>query len=326
MLYEPSVDMSRTNTIKPVAKTISPIPQMKVPIIADFNYYAPPPDGPGEPSPNDLELILGTKEQDTRRLAVHDLRGRESEFGFKQNGFVYVKRPSSLTASRGDFGSDDLISSRYYAEVEDLLRECLPGVTAIHHLGHIIRSAPKRTDFSDDADVPTDPAWNKPNRGAAPAPRVHIDFTRLGVHLVLIQAFGEEVAKTVTKSGRRFMAFSIWRPIKTIRRDPLAICDARSVRAKELVPLKRLYPDGKRGENVVVKAAEDIRMECQHKWYWMSEQTPDDVLMIKIFDSEDEDWESGGTVRVGPHCSFHLDGSEGEHVRESIEVRVVVCF
>ena len=46
----------------------------------------------------------------------------------------------------------------------------------------------------------------------------------------------------------------------------------------------------------------------------------------KIFDSKDEGWEGGGTLHVGPHCSFHLDGSEGEDVRESIEVRVVMCF
>jgi len=143
---------------------------------------------------------------------------------------------------------------------------------------------------------------------------------------VLIQAFGEDVANAVTKSGKRFVAFSIWRPIKTIRRDPLGICDARSVQATDLVPLKRLYPDGKTGENVLVKAAADESAECTHKWYWMNGQTPDEVLMIKIFDSEDEDWESGGTVRVGPHCSFQLDGTEEEDVRESIEVRVVVCF
>lgn len=318
--------MSETTTIEPVAKTTSRAPPLKVPILAEFNYYAPPPDGPGEPSPNDLELVLGTKDQDTRRLPVHDVRGHEAEFNFRENGFVYVNRPSSLKSSQGDFLNDDLISSKYYADVENLLREQLLGITAIHYLGHIIRSALRRTDFSEKADVPTDPAWNKPDRGAAPAPRVHIDFTKLGVHLVLIQAFGEEVADAVTKSGKRFMAFSIWRPIKMIRRDPLGICDARSVKAGELVPLKRLYPDGKKGENVVVKAAVGEGMDCRHRWYWMSGQTADEVLMIKIFDSQDEDWESGGTVRVGPHCSFHLDGTEEEDVRESIEVRVVVCF
>jgi len=212
-----------------------------------------------------------------------------------------------------------------------------PSISQAHHLGHILRGAPRRTDFSESAEVPTDPAWNKPNRGAAPAPRVHIDFTRRGVHLVLIQAFGEEIADSVTKSGRRFMCFSIWRPIKTVKRDPLGICDSRSVKAGELVKLERLYPDGKRGENVVVKATENLSeegpygvRECKHEWYWMSEQTPEEVLVIKIFDSAEasEEWEriEGGRVGVAPHASFHLDGTEGEAVRESIEIRVVVVL
>jgi hypothetical protein len=131
--------------------------------------------------------------------------------------------------------------------------------------------------------MPIDPAWNKPDRGAAPVPRVHIDFSKLGVHLVLIQALGEDLANATTKSGKRYMAFSIWRPIKTIRRDPLGICDAMSVKAEELVKLKRLYPAGKTGKNVVVKAAAQEKVECQHVWYWMSGQTPQEVLMIKIF-------------------------------------------
>lgn len=318
--------MSEITTIFPAATKNSRPPQVEVPVLADFNYYAPPPGGPGKPSPNDLDLILGTKDQDTRRLPVHDVRGHEADFNFKENGFVYLNRPSPLEASRGDYLNDDLIASRYYADVEDLLHEHLPGITAIHHLGHIIRSAPKRTDFSEQADIPTDPAWNKPDRGAAPAPRVHVDFTRLGVYLVLVQAFGEEVADAITKGGGRFMAFSIWRPIKTVRRDPLGICDARSVNVGELVPLKRLYPDGKTGENVVVRAVVGEGMTCRHRWYWMSGQTPDEALMIKIFDSEDEHWESGGMVGVGPHCSFHLDGTDEEDVRQSIEVRVVVRF
>lgn len=295
-----------------------------VPILANFNYYAPLADGPGDPSPNDLELVLGTKDQVTKRLPVHDVRGKENSFNFKENGFRYVNRQSALKV--GDFLDDEVITTTYYCEIEDILRENLPSITAIYHLGHIIRSVPKRTDFSPDADIPTDEAWNKPNRGAAPAPRVHIDFTKEGVHLVLIQAFGEEAANSITKRDTRYMAFSIWRPIKTIQRDPLGICNAESVKAGELVPLKRLYPDGKTGENVVVKAVEVEGQICEHEWYYISGQTPEGVLMIKIFDSEDDDWQQGGTVRVGPHCSFHLKGTDDEAVRESIEVRVVVSY
>jgi len=128
------------------------------------------------------------------------------------------------------------------------------------------------------------------------------------------------------------MCFSIWRPIKRVTRDPLGICDARSVRACELVKLERLYPDGKRGENVVVKATAEpgVPDDCRHQWYWMSYQNPDEVLVIKIFDSDEasDEWErvQGGRVGVAPHASFHVDGTEEEAVRESIEIRVVVVL
>lgn len=127
----------------------------------------------------------------------------------------------------------------------------------------------------------------------------------------------------------RVLCFSLWRPLKKVRRDPLAVCDARTVRAAELVKLPRVYPDGARAENVVVKAAEKPGGTCEHKWYWMEGQTEKELLVIKIYDSGDanDGWEvdgEKGKVGCSPHCSFHVPGTENEEVRESIENRVVV--
>lgn len=212
---------------------------------------------------------------------------------------------------------------------------------SIHHLGHLIRRAPRRTDFSTDKpdSQPTDAAWNMPNRGVPPAPRVHVDFTRLGIQKVLAQAFGEdsEAVRSVASINegedekRRILCFSLWRPLKTVRRDPLAVCDARSVSAGELVKLARIYPDGATGENVVVKASLAPGGECSHVWYWMSEQTKNEMMVIKIYDSGEgnDGWERDpvkGKVGCAPHCSFANPENEGEEIRESIENRVVVVL
>lgn len=63
-----------------------------------------------------------------------------------------------------------------------------------------------------------------------------------------------------------------------------------------------------------------------HRWYFMSEQTPEDLLVIKTSDSGDCDWETreGGRVGSSPHASFAIPGTENEEVRESVEVRCVV--
>ena len=195
---------------------------------------------------------------------------------------------------------------------------CSPELKEMLHLGHILRGALPRTDFSA---ATTDPAWNKPARNCAPATRAHIDFTHRGVQLVLEQEFGEETAKRVCESRRRFVALSIWKPIKDVKRDPLGFCDGRSVDPDDLVPLQRLYPDGREGENVVVKAREEER--GVHDWYWISGQRVDEVVMLKLFDSE----ERQGRCTQTPHASFSLEGmGEVLEPRESVEVRVVVCF
>ncbi|KAF7508568.1 hypothetical protein GJ744_009117 [Endocarpon pusillum] len=56
---------------------------------------------------------------------------------------------------------------------------------------------------------------------------------------------------------------------------------------------------------------------------WISDQPPDEVLLIKIFDSEGAE---GGVTKT-PHASLEMDCSEEEPPpRESIEVRAVLCF
>jgi len=107
----------------PIATTQAHSDSMSVPIFANFNYYLSPVDGPGAPSTNDLALILGTKDQDTRRLPVYDVRGREDELSLDTNGFCYVRHRSKLDAI--DFNFDERIEGGYYGEVEEMLKGLL---------------------------------------------------------------------------------------------------------------------------------------------------------------------------------------------------------
>lgn len=113
--------MSQTTTTTLNTASTVHQPTTSVPIFADFNYYLPPQSGSGPPSTNDLELILGAKDQDTRRLAVTDARGREDEFTLDTNGFCNVRNPTKLSAH--DFDSDEEIENRYYGEVEQILKD-----------------------------------------------------------------------------------------------------------------------------------------------------------------------------------------------------------
>lgn len=62
----------------------------------------------------------------------------------------------------------------------------------------------------------------------------------------------------------------------------------------------------------------------RQKWYWIPEQGPDDVLIIKFTDSAAAENEniSGGSL----HTSPIVEGTENEEVRESVEARIYVFW
>ena len=162
--------------------------------------------------------------------------------------------------------------------------------------------------------------------GNPPSPRVHCDMTRNGASSVLQTRAGIDLDELVNM-GKRVITFSIWRPLKTVHRDPLGVVDARTIQPEDLVKMKRTFPSGMVVEVVLSQANGKAGQDCQHKWYWMSEQTEEDVLLIKHYDSAGDGWERGnGSVSCPLHSSFELEGTESTAVRESVEARVAVIL
>ncbi|KAI1620108.1 GA4 desaturase [Exophiala viscosa] len=131
-------------------------------------------------------------------------------------------------------------------------------------------------------------------------------------------------------SGPRWGMLSVWRPLQTVHRDPLAVMDPRSLFEgveKPYVALKRPYKDRPGfekeyfSENLLPIAPEGK----EHKWYWISEQTPEELYALKLFDSEAHKQGS----RVAPcaaHSAFRLPGQEDQEARKSAEIRVMVIW
>lgn len=131
----------------------------------------------------------------------------------------------------------------------------------------------------------------------------------------------------------RVQIINVWRPIKTVQRDPLAVAEADSVDDKSLVVTELIYPN-RRGETLAVKhdpghryvqylffpsqiatnAANDFV-----RWFYKSGLSPEEVLFIKCFDSKKD-----GRARRVPHTAFAIPGTEDKEGRESIEVRALV--
>lgn len=143
-----------------------------------------------------------------------------------------------------------------------------------------------------------------------PVQQVHIDqsykasLSRVPHHL-------PDEADELVKG--RVQIINVWRPIKTIERDPLAVAEADSVQESDLVVRGLIYPT-RNGETYSVK------YNKSHKWHYRSGLTPEQVLLIKCFDSKTD-----GRARRVPHTAFVDPSSPSDApTRESIEVRALV--
>lgn len=143
------------------------------------------------------------------------------------------------------------------------------------------------------------------------------------------------------KLGPRYAAYSIWRPLKKVGRDPLTLaprresasCDGEMVYWPYLnkIPgsaelggdfLKEYAMLGVEGEEAPPSIPDE---SGPLKWCYVSAQEPDEVLFIKLFDiaSLGANAQHGGAPW---HASPEIGAVEGDQPRESIDIRVLVFW
>lgn len=82
--------------------------------------------------------------------------------------------------------------------------------------------------------------------------------------------------------------------------------------SNDLVAVKYIYPDR-------IGATFSVRYNPSHQWWYLSQQTPEEVTLIKCFDSETD------RARLTPHSAFFDSTSpQGAPHRQSIELRALV--
>ena len=313
--FEPLHAKTELATSAPKSKEVHDVP-------TQLNYYKDPGDG-SEPAPS----YVGKPETYERPfepldVVVEDIRGREDQFTLDKNGFQIYHHESK----EKDFTDDDQIKSVYYPETEQLLKDAYVTVTVSLSLQEALAQfianprPPHRTGasriFIFDHTIrraPSDVRTGTPASASVslrgPVNRVHIDQSysaakgRVPHHL-------PEDADALLKT--RYQIINVWRPIKQIFKDPLTVAEAHSVPESDLVPVGLIYPD-RRGETLTV------RPNKGHQWRYLHGQTPEEVMLIKCFDSKVD-----GRARRVPHTAFVNKEYEDADKRESIEVRALV--
>ena len=379
-----------------------------IPTYARFSYYGPP-LRTDTPADNDTEMLIHTSRDLTSLvLPLNDLRRNEIKsdtgqiriFSPEDNlairhqldilGFAAVTKESVMHRapfSRKSWFSDALLAQNYFPEVNELLKNLL-GAKIVHSWNHSRRYEPADPTFTFDT-----PEKNAAYNG--PVTRVHIDSSEAASWKILQNlvslselnhafepclvpeaAEGLEVPPPKnTYSGRRWALFNVWRPMKPVKRDTLAVCDVRSVDPEDCVDMKRTQEKSARVINSFTSAAvllrpaladlaraegvpdlADLRLngdtdtnhmkrtpetsdaqgvrpkgEKGHQWHYISNQQPDELFIIKIFDTDsgkpirgqsEHEFVAGGC----PHVCVELEGTQDEEPRESCEVRTIVMW
>jgi hypothetical protein len=261
-----------------------------------FNYWDDPGDG-SRPTP----IVIGGGRISNRRphlphdFVVTDISGDEDKYTLDSHGFQY----HGYKSLEKDFVDEHAIQTLYYDQCRQLLKE-VTGANRVHIFNHKVRRGPTQWHHLGFS--------NLANRG--PVTRTHVDQSYDGAELRLRWEFPEEADGLVK---RRYQIINVWRPIATILKDPIATADSKSVPDADLVPAD-MTEDGFKGEQWVV------RHNPAHRWYYKNRLTPDEVLLIKCFDS------NTSVARRSLHSAFEDPAHSDKESRQSIEVRCIVLY
>lgn len=235
-------------------------------------------------------------EFEERQVEIHDGRDyieRGHQFALDREGFVLLAHTTTVS----DFYDQDQISSIYEAELEQLLIQAT-GAGRVVVFDHTLRS--------------DDPSIREARNTREPAAVVHNDYTDRSARKRL-----REIMPAAAESApASFAIVNVWRPIvHPAVTTPLTVCDGRSLDSADLVPVERRARD-RTGELMLVN------YNPGQRWFYFPHMRPDEVILIKTFDSV-----SDGRTGFGIHTAFEDPSAPSDAPpRQSIESRAFVFY
>jgi len=230
---------------------------------------------------------------DRRCVAIRDARGLAST-SLDEAGFLLAAHETSVT----NLYDATAVRERYYPEMEELVAR-ITGAARVVAFDHNVRCAPMAERHENNAQPPVRFAHN--------------DYTECSAPQRVRDLFPRDEAAGLLRN--RFAVINVWKPIRIrVEEWPLAVCDARTIGAGDLVPTDLRYRD-RAGEIY------SLRFNPEHRWFYYSHMRPDETMLLKCFDSD------GGRARFTAHTAFDDPTSPADApARESIEVRTLAFF
>lgn len=229
-----------------------------------------------------------TMKFDPHPVLVTDARPLADHFTLEQNGFALLRRPTRFT----QFDDADATARIYHAECAALVKEVLGAERVL-----VFHPALRR-------DIP---GWRQ-----HPARNAHLDYPVATYRKWAEQLLGaEEAAKWLQ---RRFIGINVWRPLKPVLATPLAVCDGATVRPADL----KIGYAANEVDNKEPRATFNLAYSPAQRWYYFRHMQPDEVILIKIADSD------ARQVQGAPHSAIEDPTSPPDAPpRESYELRAL---
>jgi len=248
-------------------------------------------------------------------IQIHDARQKMDSFTLDLNGFQFLRRRhdhgTDLDADRIANHEDNEAILAYLQQLEIQLQHDLGAEKVIFYdwrLRQNQKTAPKEliTQGADRSLL------------LAPARHVHADESGCSAHKILLEHL-TPTEKEIYLSGQwRLRIVNIWRPLVDIVRDsPLTLCDIRSIEESDWLLCDQIHEDR-------VDESMYLKHRPNHKWYWLSNQTREEMTLFVVFDSAKFRDRTCSKEVSTPHASFDNPSAEGLYTRRSIEVRSIV--
>jgi hypothetical protein len=214
-----------------------------------------------------------------------------------EQGFALVAHRSTIS----DFADRGAVDSLHRREIVDLISE-VSGADLVQVTSPAILRFSEKSSSSGVLD------------NSRPARFAHIDVS---------DATAAAFAQRAAPAGRtlmRFAHYNVWRSISMPPQDvPLAVCDARTVAAGDLINADAIFDSPGKPEWSFEGLV--VAHHPRHRWYWFPDMTREEVLVFTTHDSDPNH------AHAVPHVAFDNPSCGPDaRPRVSIEMRALALW
>ena len=248
---------------------------------------------------------VATEGTERHVVAVRDGRPVQDSFRLDVQGFEIADHRSTVA----DFTDPAQLAGVYIPEVCRFVQERL-GADQVLSRGWELRRSVAHGEHG----------------AQPPAAGVHVDYAPDHVPGMVARAYARSFPGG--PGFRRAVVTSTWRVFSPPPQDwPLALCDFRTLGEEDGAATTAYFvdalPDDPFGPVEHLKpvgSSWKVRHNPAHEWWWFPGMTRDEVLLIKLGDTD------RGSAWAAPHTAFHDPAADGAVPRHSIEVRTFAYF